>query len=86
VCKLTTDAIIAEGSEVGTVHKVCANPTCPVHHPKPQTNRDETKFVVSGPLGAIDTTLGATARHSERSGMLPWQRWKSLAEGIGDLA
>jgi ParB family chromosome partitioning protein len=44
VCKFTTDAIIAEGSEVGTVHKVCANPTCPVHHPQPQTNRDETKW------------------------------------------
>jgi ParB family chromosome partitioning protein len=44
VCKFTTDAIIAEGSEVGTVHKVCANPTCPVHHPKPQTNRDETMW------------------------------------------
>jgi ParB family chromosome partitioning protein len=41
VCKFTTDAIITEGSEVGTVHKVCANPTCPVHHPKPQTNRDD---------------------------------------------
>jgi ParB family transcriptional regulator, chromosome partitioning protein len=44
VCKFTTDAIIAEGSEIGTVHKVCANPTCPVHHPKPQTNRHETKW------------------------------------------
>jgi len=43
VCKFTTDAIITEGSEVGTVHKVCANPTCPVHHPKPQTNRDDAK-------------------------------------------
>jgi ParB family chromosome partitioning protein len=43
VCKFTTDAIIAEGTEVGTVHKVCANPTCPVHHPKPQTNRDDAK-------------------------------------------
>jgi ParB family transcriptional regulator, chromosome partitioning protein len=43
VCKFTTDAIITEGSEVGTVHKVCANPTCPVHHPKPQTNRDDVK-------------------------------------------
>jgi len=40
VCKFTTDAIIAEGGEVGTVHKVCVNPTCPVHHPKPQTNRE----------------------------------------------
>jgi ParB family chromosome partitioning protein len=41
VCKFTTDAIITEGSEVGTVHKVCANPTCPLHHPKPKTNRDD---------------------------------------------
>ena len=34
VCKFTTDAIVTEGSEIGTVHKVCANPACPVHHPK----------------------------------------------------
>jgi ParB family chromosome partitioning protein len=35
--KFAADAIITEGSDVGTVHKVCANPTCPVHHPKLQT-------------------------------------------------
>jgi ParB family transcriptional regulator, chromosome partitioning protein len=29
VCKFTTDAIITEGSEVDTVHKVCANPNLP---------------------------------------------------------
>ena len=34
VCKFTTDAIVTEGSEIGTIHKVCANPACPVHHPK----------------------------------------------------
>jgi ParB family chromosome partitioning protein len=34
VCKFTTEAI-TEGSEVGTLHKVCANPSCPVHHPSP---------------------------------------------------
>jgi ParB family chromosome partitioning protein len=34
VCRFTTDAIVTEGSDVGTVHKVCANPACPVHHPK----------------------------------------------------
>jgi ParB family chromosome partitioning protein len=34
VCKFTTDAIVTEGSDVGTIHKVCANPTCSVHHPK----------------------------------------------------
>jgi ParB family transcriptional regulator, chromosome partitioning protein len=44
VCKFTTDAIITEGSNVGTVHKVCANPTCPVHHPKQETSRDDVKW------------------------------------------
>ena len=45
VCKFTTDAVIAEGSDVGTVHKVCANPACPVHHPKKQeTIRDDAKW------------------------------------------
>ncbi len=34
MCKFTTDAIVTEGSEIGTIHKVCANPACPVHHPK----------------------------------------------------
>ncbi|HEY1759380.1 MAG TPA: ParB/RepB/Spo0J family partition protein [Bryobacteraceae bacterium] len=38
VCKFTADAIITEGSDVGTVHKVCANPTCPVHHAKKPTS------------------------------------------------
>ncbi len=34
MCKFATDAIVTEGSEIGTVQKVCANPACPVHHPK----------------------------------------------------
>ena len=43
VCKFTTEAIVTEGSEIGTVRKVCANPTCPVHHPaKPTSRRDES--------------------------------------------
>ncbi len=37
VCKYVADAIITEGSDVGTIHKVCANPSCPIHHPKKQT-------------------------------------------------
>ena len=41
VCKFATEAIITEGSEVGTIHKVCANPACPIHHPKQSTSRDE---------------------------------------------
>jgi ParB family chromosome partitioning protein len=43
-CKFTTEAIITEGTDVGSVHKVCANPSCPVHHPKQQANRDEEKW------------------------------------------
>jgi ParB family chromosome partitioning protein len=45
-CKFTTDAIVTEGSEVGTIHKVCANPTCPVHHPKQAANREDEKWKV----------------------------------------
>ena len=33
-CKYTTEAIVAEGEGQGTFQKVCANPECPVHHPK----------------------------------------------------
>ena len=44
VCKFTTEAIVTEGSDVGTVHKVCANPTCPVHHPKLPASRSDEKW------------------------------------------
>lgn len=44
VCKFTMEAIITEGSDVGTLHKVCANPSCPVHHPKQQTSRNDEKW------------------------------------------
>jgi len=45
-CKFTTEAIITEGTDVGTIQKVCANPACPVHHPKQQTGRsaNDTRF------------------------------------------
>ena len=43
-CKFTTEAIITEGSDVGTIHKVCANPSCPVHHPKQQSSRNDEKW------------------------------------------
>lgn len=43
-CKFTTEAIITEGSGVGTIHKVCANPSCPVHHPKQKTNREDERW------------------------------------------
>jgi ParB family chromosome partitioning protein len=44
VCKFTAEAIITEGSGIGTMQKVCANPACPVHHPKPQTSREDEKW------------------------------------------
>jgi ParB family chromosome partitioning protein len=44
VCKFTTDAVIAEGNDIGTVHKICANPNCPVHHPKQTSNRDDAQL------------------------------------------
>ncbi|WP_263419303.1 hypothetical protein [Terriglobus albidus] len=44
-CKFTTEAIVTDGSEVGTLRKVCTNSACPVHHPKPQRNdHDEEKW------------------------------------------
>ncbi len=43
-CKFTADAIITEGSDVGTIHKVCANMNCPVHHPKQTSNRDDAQW------------------------------------------
>ena len=44
VCKFTTNAIITEGSDVGTIHKVCANPSCSVHHPTQPTSRNDEKW------------------------------------------
>jgi ParB family transcriptional regulator, chromosome partitioning protein len=35
-CKFVTEAIVADGNEKGELRKVCANPDCPVHHPKKQ--------------------------------------------------
>jgi len=43
-CKHTTDAIIAEGIGKGTIHKVCADPNCPVHHPKKQPSKADATF------------------------------------------
>jgi ParB family chromosome partitioning protein len=34
ICKFASEAIITEGSDIGTIHKVCTNPDCPAHHPK----------------------------------------------------
>jgi ParB family chromosome partitioning protein len=41
-CKFVTEAIVADGSEKGELRKVCANPDCPVHHPKKQQRQVHT--------------------------------------------
>jgi hypothetical protein len=35
---------LKQDADVGTIHKVCANPTCPVHHPKQPTSRADEKW------------------------------------------
>lgn len=41
-CKYTAEAIVTEGSEKGEMRRVCANPECPVHHPKRQNQRNHS--------------------------------------------
>ncbi len=42
-CKYVTEAIVADGSEKGELRKVCANPDCPVHHPKKKQQRQRVQ-------------------------------------------
>jgi ParB family chromosome partitioning protein len=44
VCRFATDAIITEGSDIGTIHKVCANPDCPIHHARKQNPAADLAF------------------------------------------
>jgi ParB family chromosome partitioning protein len=39
-CKYAVEAIVADGTDKGEIRKVCANPDCPVHHPKKQRRSD----------------------------------------------
>lgn len=43
-CRYITEAIIADGEGKGTTHKVCANPACPIHHPKKQPHNADASF------------------------------------------
>jgi ParB family chromosome partitioning protein len=45
-CKYTTEAIVSEGLDKGELRKVCTEPTCPVHHPKPRSQKvaDDPKW------------------------------------------
>jgi len=42
-CKSVTEAIVADGADKGELRKICADPNCPVHHPKRQTSRNDAK-------------------------------------------
>ncbi len=44
VCRFATDAIITEGSDIGTIHKVCANLDCPIHHARKQRPAADAAF------------------------------------------
>jgi ParB family chromosome partitioning protein len=44
VCRFATDAIITEGGDIGTIHKVCANPDCPIHHASKQRPATDAAF------------------------------------------
>jgi ParB family chromosome partitioning protein len=44
VCKYAADAIITEGSDIGTIHKVCANPECSIHHARQQRPTPDAAF------------------------------------------
>ncbi|MDE1161133.1 MAG: ParB/RepB/Spo0J family partition protein [Acidobacteriaceae bacterium] len=60
-CKFTTEAIVTDGSEVGTLRKVCTNLACPVHHPKPQRNdRDEERWKAEQEKRRRDEAIGNT--------------------------
>ncbi len=38
-CRFTTEAIVSEGIDKGEIRKVCTEPTCPVHRPKPRLQK-----------------------------------------------
>ena len=42
-CKSVTEAIVADGADKGELRKICADPNCPVHHPKRQSSRNDAK-------------------------------------------
>jgi len=44
VCKYAADAIITEGSDIGTIRKVCTNPDCPIHHASKQRPATDAAF------------------------------------------
>jgi len=59
-CKFTTEAIIADGDGKGEVHKVCANPVCPVHHPKKQPHNADASYKAQQDKERREQAIGYT--------------------------
>ena len=58
-CKFTAEAIVTEGSEKGELRRVCANPECPVHHPKKTATTDAGRCRLQGRTGEAPPRGGA---------------------------
>jgi ParB family chromosome partitioning protein len=43
-CKSMIEAIVTEGTEKGELRRICADPECPVHHPKKQRPAGELRI------------------------------------------
>jgi ParB family transcriptional regulator, chromosome partitioning protein len=59
-CKFTTEAIIADGDGKGEVHRVCANPACPIHHPKKQQPNVDASFKAQQDKERREQAIGYT--------------------------
>ena len=72
-CKFATEAIVADGSEKGELRKVCANPECPVHHPKKRQQR-----------GKADTAFKAEHEKRRREEALAQTTGLRVLKAIGE--
>ncbi|MBV8629649.1 MAG: ParB/RepB/Spo0J family partition protein, partial [Silvibacterium sp.] len=72
-CKYTTEAIVTEGSEKGEIKRVCANPECPVHHPKRQQQRTHS-----------DTAFKAEQEKRRREEALAQATGLRVLKAVGD--
>ena len=72
-CKYTAEAIVTEGSEKGEMRKVCANPECPIHHPKRQNQRNHA-----------DAALKAEQEKRRREETLAQTTGLRVLKAIGD--
>jgi ParB family transcriptional regulator, chromosome partitioning protein len=95
-CKYTTEAIVSEGIDKGELRKVCTEPTCAVHHPKPlrqklaedpkakaQEERQRREIAIANTVGI--RTLAAIAeavpvRLMKRDLLFIAERWVSLLD------